>query len=88
MSTKELSSLTLQQLIDLNHEVVALIKARQQAAAYTKRAQLSRGMRVFFKDGMGQTIYGSIEKVMRTRANVRTEDGRMWKCHLNLLTRC
>ena len=82
-----ISNLTTQQLIDLNHEVVALIKSRQQAEAHTKRAQLSRGMRVTFKDNYGRLTYGTIEKVMRTRANVRAQDGRMWKCHLNLLTR-
>ena len=87
MSLPNITGLTTQQLIDLNAEVVSLIKSRQQAEAQQKRSQLSRGMRVFFKDNFGRTTYGTIEKVMRTRANVRAQDGRMWKCHLNLLTR-
>ena len=87
MSLPNISGLTTKQLIDLNEEVVRLIKARRAADSAKARCSLSRGTRVSFKDNLGRLTYGTIEKVMRTRANVRTQDGRSFKCHLTLLTR-
>ena len=82
-----LGGYTTKQLIELNEEVVRLIKARRAADSAQARCSLSRGNRVSFKDNYGRLTYGTIEKVMRTRANVRTQDGRSFKCHLTLLTR-
>ena len=86
MSLPNISNLTTQQLIDLNHEVVALIKARRTADSQRARRALSVGDTVEFKDNYGITVSGRVEKVMRTRGIVNV-DGRRWKCHLNLLTR-
>ena len=84
MSLPNITGLSTEQLIELNEEVIRLIKAADSAKA---RCSLSRGNRVYFKDNHGRLTYGTIEKVMRTRANVRTQDGRSFKCHLTLLTR-
>ena len=80
-----ISKLTTEQLVDLNHEVVALIKARRTADSRRARRTLSVGDTVEFKDNFGRTVTGEVEKVMRTRGLVNV-DGRRWKCHLNLLT--
>lgn len=85
MLLPNISNLTTQQLIDLNHEVCALIKARRTADSQRARRTLSVGDTVEFKDNYGRTVTGQVEKVMRTRGIVNV-DGRRWKCHLNLLT--
>jgi len=85
MSLPNISSLTTQQLIDLNHEVIALIKARRTAESQRARRALSVGDTVRFQDNHGFTLTGNVEKVMRTRGIVNV-DVRRWKCHLNLLT--
>ena len=87
MSLPNITGLSTEQLIELNEEVIRLIKARRAADSAKARCSLSRGNRVYFKDNHGRLTYGTIEKVMRTRANVRTQDGRSFKCHLTLLTR-
>ena len=87
MSLPNITGLSTKQLIDLNEEVVRLIKARRAADSAQARCSLQRGNRVTFKDNYGRLTYGTIEKVMRTRANVRTQDGRSFKCHLTLLTK-
>ena len=86
MSLPNISGLTTQQLIDLNNEVVRLIKARRTADSQRARRALSVGDTVEFNDNYGRTIQGKLKKVMRTRGIVNV-NGHLWKCHLNLLTR-
>ncbi len=89
-----INSLTLEQLLELNLEVVSLIKRRRKIEAGSKRRALSLGDRVTFPDRGGFTITGTVTKIMRTRAIVEQRDtgphGRTtrWKCHLTSLTLC
>ena len=73
-----LKELTTQQLIGLSYEIIRLIK---------ERTSISRGDRVTLKDNLDRLSYGIIEKVELAHCNVRLQDGRLFKCHVNLLTR-
>ena len=76
-----LSSLTTDQLVQLNHDVVALIKARRRQEAGSMRRQLSLGD-VVNVDGHGT---GIVKKIMRTRALVEM-NGMSYKVPMNMLT--
>ena len=76
-----LSSLTTEQLCQLNADVVALIKARRRQEASNKRRQLSLGD-VVNVEGHGT---GIIKKIMRTRAEVQM-NGIVYKVPMNMLS--
>ena len=79
-----ISSLTTEQLIQLNQDVVALIKARHRQEAGSMRRQLSLGDQVIVND-RHSTHEGVIKKIMRTRAIVEI-NGRDWKVPMNMLS--
>ena len=79
-----LSSLTTEQLCQLNADVVALIKARRRQEAGSMRWQLSLGDVVIVND-RHSTSTGTIKKIMRTRAIV-TINGRDWKVPMSMLS--
>ena len=79
-----LSSLTTEQLCQLNADVVALIKARRREEAGSMRRQLSLGDVVIVND-RHSTSTGTIKKIMRTRAIV-TINGRDWKVPMSMLS--
>jgi len=79
-----LSSLTTEQLCQLNADVVALIKARRRQEAGSMRRQLSLGDVVIVND-RHSTSTGTIKKIMRTRAIV-TINGRDWKVPMSMLS--
>ena len=74
--------LTTEELIQLNHDVVALIKIRRSNDAATMRRELSLGDTVRFA-GRGKTIIGTVEKIMRTRCIVKCLDGTRWKVQMS-----
>ena len=47
----------------------------------------SRGDKVTFDDGRGNTIFGEIAKVKRRTATIESEDGRKWRVELQFLRR-
>ena len=47
----------------------------------------SRGDKVTFDDGRGNTIFGEIAKVKRRTATIESEDGRKWRVELRFLRR-
>ena len=79
-----ITSLTTDQLIQLNTDVVALIKARRRQEAGNMRRQLSLGDVVIVND-RHSTSTGTIKKIMRTRAIV-TINGRDWKVPMSMLS--
>ena len=79
-----LSSLTTDQLVQLNHDVVALIKARRRQEAGSMRRQLSLGDVVNVNERT-RTSTGTIMKIMRTRALVEI-NGVTYKVPLSMLS--
>ena len=80
-----LTSLTTDQLIQLNSDVVALIKSRRRQDASWMRRQLSLGDVVLVNERGGLPSTGIVKKIMRTRAIV-TIDGRDWKVPMSMLS--
>ena len=80
--TINITSLTTDQLLQLNQDVVALIKARRRQESSKKRHQLSLGD-VVNVEGHGT---GTIKKIMRTRAEVEM-NGIVYKVPMNMLSR-
>mgnify|MGYP005662174335 CR=1 FL=1 len=80
-----LTSLTTDQLVQLNHDVVALIKARRRQEAGSMRRQLSLGDVVNVNERSGLPSTGIVKKIMRTRAIVEI-DGRDWRVPMSMLS--
>ena len=76
-----ITSLTTEQLLQLNADVVALIKARRRQEAGSMRRQLSLGD-VVNVDGHGT---GIVKKIMRTRAEVEM-NGIVYKVPMSMLS--
>ena len=79
-----LTSLTTDQLVQLNHDVVALIKARRRQEAGSMRRQLSLGDVVNVNE-RNRTSTGTIMKIMRTRALVDI-NGVTYKVPMSMLS--
>lgn len=79
-----ITSLTTDQLVQLNADVVALIKARRRQESAGMRHQLSLGDVVNVND-RHSTQTGTIKKIMRTRAIV-TINGRDWRVPMSMLS--
>ena len=79
-----ISSLTTDQLIQLNSDVVALIKARRRQEAGSMRRQLSLGDVVNVNDGACNPTC-IVKKIMRTRALVEI-NGVTYKVPMNMLS--
>ena len=79
-----ITSLSLEELCQLNADVVALIKARRRQEAGSMRRQLSLGDVVNVNE-RDRTSTGTIKKIMRTRAIV-TINGRDWKVPMSMLS--
>ena len=81
-----LSSLTTDQLLDLNKDVVALIKERRRQKSANKRAYLSLGDTVRFNtDRNGGTLTGTVTKIMRTRCHVEV-GSTTYRCYIASVT--
>jgi len=76
-----ITSLTTEQLVQLNHDVVALIKARRRQEAGSMRRQLSIGD-VVNVEGHGT---GIVKKIMRTRAMVEM-NGITYRVQMSMLS--
>ena len=82
-----ITSLTTEQLLQLNADVVALIKARRRQEADNKRRQLSLGDNVQFgTDRRGGFLTGVVTKIMRTRCHVQVADGTTYRCYISGVT--
>ena len=79
-----ITSLTTEQLCQLNVDVVALIKARRRQEAGQVRRKLSLGDVVNVNERNG-TSTGTVQKIMRTRAVVEI-NGLRYKVPMSMLT--
>lgn len=79
-----ITSLTTEQLVQLNQDVVTLIKARRRQEAGSMRRELSLGDRVDVNE-RHRTSTGIIRKIMRTRALVEI-NGMNYKVPMSMLS--
>ena len=80
-----IGKLTTEELIQLNHDVVALIKIRRSNDSALMRRELSLGDTVRFTGRRNRTIIGTVEKIMRTRCIVKCLDGTRWRVQMSTI---
>ena len=80
------STMSLDELCRLNHDLVAIIKHRRTMESKDMRSMLSVGDLVWFDNG-GKRIDGKVTKIMRTRALVIEKHSpfRTWKVPMSAL---
>ena len=80
------STLTLDELCQLNHEIVAIIKHRRTMESKDMKASLSLGDKVWFEN-RGKRIDGKVTKIMRTKALITEKHTpfRTWKVPMSVL---
>ena len=81
-----ISKMDLEEMLALNKFLVSRINHERAEKARKMKRQLFIGSRVQFEDGKGNTVQGSISKVMRKYARVNS-DGHTWRVPMNLLTK-
>ena len=78
------STMTTDELVKLNHDLVGIIKHRRKMDAKDMGAVLSPGDKVIITERNG-TSRGTVERVMRTRALVNIH-GMRYKVPMSMLT--
>ena len=76
--------LTVEELIELNQFIVNRIKHERSRKAMLLKHRLSIGTVVKFDDGRGNTIQGSVSKIMRKFAKVNS-GGSVWRVPIGVL---
>lgn len=66
------STMTLDELCRLNHDLVAIIKHRRNMESKDMKASLSVGDKVWF-DNRGYRVNCTVTKIMRTKAIVKVD---------------
>jgi hypothetical protein len=70
---------------DLN-AIVDILKMRRNALSYQALAKFRRGDRVAFKGRSGQTISGTVERVMQKNVRVKSDGGGTWRVPAHMLS--
>lgn len=81
-----IKNLSIEELLELNSEVVRLIKTKRAQASRQAKRGLFQGTKVSFTDNDGNTVTGKVVKTMRKYAKVDT--GRViWRVPMHALTK-
>ena len=81
-----IKNLSIEELLELNSEVVRLIKVKRAQASRQAKRGLFAGSKVSFTDNDGNTLTGKVVKTMRKYAQVDT--GRVvWRVPMHALTK-
>ena len=81
---EDVKLLNVEELQELNAFVVGRIRHERSDAARRMKRELFIGSRVQFEDGRGNTIQGSIAKIMRKFAKVNS-NGDTWRVPIGVL---
>jgi hypothetical protein len=81
----DIKMLNLDEMLELNTFLVSQIKHERALNAQRMKRQLCIGSRVQFSDGRGNTIEGSISKIMRKFAKVNS-NGDTWRVPIGVLS--
>lgn len=80
------SNMAIDELIQLNNELVHIIKHRRKMECKDMRVGLSIGDKVFFRHAKSNNkIEGTIKKIMRTMALVEERMGATWKVPMSII---
>jgi hypothetical protein len=83
----DIDRLSEEQLIDLNHRIVARLKLIQQLRAHTDMLDFRIGERVTFEPDDRPPVTGIIAKYNRKTVSIVTEDGSRWNVSPGFLSR-
>lgn len=81
-----LNKLTDGELLILNQEIVAEIKARRAERVANQRARLYTGQLATFNDRLGRAVTARIDKVNRKNVKLTEPTGRRWTVAISLLS--
>ena len=81
----DLDRMTYEELLDLNHRVVARLKMLDSMQAHHEMMSFHLGARVSFESQQGRMI-GKVVKFNRKTVTVITEEGRRWNVSPHLLS--
>jgi len=82
-----ISGLSIEELVELNHEIMARIENLHQAASYRSMAKLKVGDRVSFTPTPGQPLQGTILRLNKKTVSICTDEKQYWKVSPTLLTK-
>jgi hypothetical protein len=83
----DIDRLTEDELVDLNHRIVARLRFLHQMRAHAEMLEFKIGDRVMFRPpGRGQ-IDGMLTRYNKKTVTVITDDGRQWNVSPQLLSR-
>jgi hypothetical protein len=80
-----LDLLTEEELVQLNHIIVARIRLMQQIKAHGAMMKLRIGQRVRFTTSTGQVVRGTIARHNRKSVSLVTDTGQQWRVSPALL---
>ncbi len=83
--TIDIDHLTEEELIDLNHRIVARLKFLSQMRAHTKMMEFRVGDRVSFQPDSRPPLFGIITRYNKKTVTVITEAGEHWTVGPGLL---
>lgn len=85
-ATKAIQSMSQDDLLFLNMQIVERLKLLAQAQSTVQLARFSLGDRVTFPGPTGQPIQATIIKLNKKTASVQTDTGQQWNVAPTLLT--
>jgi hypothetical protein len=81
----DLSNLTEDKLVDLNHQIIARLKRLRQMHRYEQMAAFDSGDRVAFASERGEIISGVVARFNQKSVTVHADGGQHWRVSPGLL---
>ena len=82
-----LNAMSDEQLRELNHQVVAVMRHRHSVKAMTAVAAFRPGDKVQFTGKYGEKLTATVDKINQKTVSVTTTDGGRWKVSAGLLSK-
>lgn len=83
----DISTLSLEELIQLNKNLIQRVQELQQQQSYKKLAKFKIGDRVRFTPPGRTPVEGVIERLNKKTASIAADDHLMWRVSPHLLTK-
>ena len=83
----DLSKLTEEELVELNHEIVARLKVLRQMHRYEQMAAFRAGDRVSFMNDRGDVVSGIVVRFNHKSVTLHADNGERWRVSPGLLVR-
>lgn len=87
VTMKDLQNMSRDDLVELNHMVVDIIKTMDSQKARGKVREFSMGDVVEFKTKKGAVVKGSVVNINRKTVDVREKPGKVWRVTATLVSK-